>query len=167
MSHHPPRHVPSAQSAPGSFRQTESDHLTSFTEFGLAEPIARALAEEKYTTPTPIQSQTIPTALAGRDVIGIAQTGTGKTASFALPILHRLMAQRLPIEKKTCRVLVPHPPEFRWLASGDKSPWFPGFRVYRQALGGGWTEAFGALARDLLVHGTAATQGAATEGRRA
>ena len=80
--------------------------MTQFTDFGLAEPILRALAEEKYETPTPIQSQTIPTALAGRDVIGIAQTGTGKTAAFALPILHHLTTKRLRPEKKSCRVLV-------------------------------------------------------------
>ena len=60
--------------------------LTSFQDFGLAEPIARALAEEKYVTPTPIQAQTIPIVLSRRDVIGIAQTRTGKTAAFALPI---------------------------------------------------------------------------------
>ncbi len=83
--------------------------MTQFTDFGLAEPILRALAEEKYETPTPIQSQTIPTALAGRDVIGIAQTGTGKTAAFALPILHHLTTKRLRPEKKSCRVLVLSP----------------------------------------------------------
>ena len=83
--------------------------MTQFTDFGLAEPILRALAEEKYETPTPIQSQTIPTALAGRDVIGIAQTGTGKTAAFALPILHHLTTKRLRLEKKSCRVLVLSP----------------------------------------------------------
>jgi superfamily II DNA/RNA helicase len=65
--------------------------LTSFNEFGLAEPILRALAQEKYTTPTPIQAQTIPLACQNRDVIGIAQTGTGKTAAFALPILNHLL----------------------------------------------------------------------------
>jgi len=80
--------------------------LTSFQDFGLAEPIARALAEENYVTPTPIQAQTIPTALTGRDVVGIAQTGTGKTASFALPILHRLLENRIKLQPKSCRVLV-------------------------------------------------------------
>ena len=83
--------------------------LTSFQDFGLAEPIARALAEENYVTPTPIQAQTIPTALTGRDVVGIAQTGTGKTASFALPILHRLLENRIKPQPKTCRVLVLSP----------------------------------------------------------
>jgi ATP-dependent RNA helicase RhlE len=83
--------------------------LTSFQDFGLAEPISRALTEEKYVTPTPIQAQTIPLALTGRDVVGIAQTGTGKTASFALPILHRLLENRIKPQPKTCRVLVLSP----------------------------------------------------------
>jgi ATP-dependent RNA helicase RhlE len=83
--------------------------LTSFQDFGLAEPIARALTEENYVTPTPIQAQTIPTALTGRDVVGIAQTGTGKTASFALPILHRLLENRIKPQPKTTRVLVLSP----------------------------------------------------------
>jgi ATP-dependent RNA helicase RhlE len=83
--------------------------LTSFQSFGLAEPIARALAEENYLVPTPIQAQTVPLALGGRDVIGIAQTGTGKTAAFALPILQRLAVQRIVPERKTCRVLVLSP----------------------------------------------------------
>jgi superfamily II DNA/RNA helicase len=83
--------------------------LTSFNDFGLVEPIIRALAEEKYLTPTPIQAQTIPLAMQGRDVIGIAQTGTGKTAAFALPIIHHLTTKRLRPEKKACRVLVLSP----------------------------------------------------------
>src|SRR6202012_2259833 len=84
--------------------------LTSFQEFGLADPIARALREENYISPTPIQAQTIPLALAGRDVVGIAQTGTGKTASFALPILHRLLEHRIKPQPKTARLLVLSPP---------------------------------------------------------
>jgi ATP-dependent RNA helicase RhlE len=83
--------------------------LTSFQEFGLADPISRALSEENYLTPTPIQTQTIPLALAGRDVVGIAQTGTGKTAAFALPILHRILANRIKPQPKGCRVLVLSP----------------------------------------------------------
>jgi ATP-dependent RNA helicase RhlE len=83
--------------------------LTSFNDFGLVEPITRALVDEKYVTPTPIQDQTIPIAMQGRDVIGIAQTGTGKTAAFALPILHHLHTKRLRPEKKSCRVLVLSP----------------------------------------------------------
>src|SRR5215831_18304255 len=80
--------------------------LTSFHDFGLAEPIQRAIAQENYVTPTPIQADAIPLVLSGRDLIGIAQTGTGKTAAFALPILNRLAASPKPLEKKTCRVLV-------------------------------------------------------------
>ncbi len=83
--------------------------MTSFNDFGLAEPILRALAEEKYLTPTPIQAQTIPLASQGRDVIGIAQTGTGKTAAFALPIINHLHTKRLRPDKKACRVLVLSP----------------------------------------------------------
>jgi ATP-dependent RNA helicase RhlE len=83
--------------------------LTSFLELGLAEPIARALAEENYAEPTPIQTQTIPQVLAARDVVGIAQTGTGKTAAFALPILNHLLKTKQRLEKRTCRVLVLSP----------------------------------------------------------
>ena len=83
--------------------------MTSFHEFKLNDAITRALAEEKYLTPTPIQAQTIPTVMSGRDLIGVAQTGTGKTAAFALPILHRLAANARPPVRKSCRVLVLSP----------------------------------------------------------
>ncbi len=80
--------------------------LMSFAPLGLAEPVTRALAEEGYATPTPIQAAAIPPALAGRDLVGIAQTGTGKTAAFALPILHRLAGSVKPLQPKSPRVLV-------------------------------------------------------------
>ncbi|HYM71990.1 MAG TPA: DEAD/DEAH box helicase [Stellaceae bacterium] len=83
--------------------------MTDFSDFGLAAPILQALATEGYETPTPIQAQAIPHILGGRDLCGIAQTGTGKTAAFALPILHRLSTapgRRLP---RACRVLVLSP----------------------------------------------------------
>ena len=83
--------------------------MTSFQDLRLNDPITRALAEEKYLTPTPIQVQTIPIVMSGRDVIGIAQTGTGKTAAFALPILHHLAANPRQPGRKTCRVLVLSP----------------------------------------------------------
>jgi len=60
-----------------------------FKDLGLIEPLLRAVTEEGYTTPTPIQIQAIPPLLAGKDLLGCAQTGTGKTAAFALPILQR------------------------------------------------------------------------------
>ncbi|MEI8302285.1 MAG: DEAD/DEAH box helicase [Burkholderiales bacterium] len=65
--------------------------VTTFNDFGLAEPILRAVTELGYREPTPIQAQAIPLVIQGRDVMGAAQTGTGKTAGFALPILQRLM----------------------------------------------------------------------------
>ena len=66
-----------------------------FDQLGLIEPLLRAVRAEGYTDPTPIQSQAIPHVLAGRDVLGCAQTGTGKTAAFALPILQHLAAQNV------------------------------------------------------------------------
>ena len=82
---------------------------TSFEGLGLAAPLLKALTTEGYTTPTPIQLQAIPHVLAGRDVQGIAQTGTGKTAAFALPIIHRLMADKRQPKPRSCRVLVLSP----------------------------------------------------------
>jgi superfamily II DNA/RNA helicase len=83
--------------------------LTAFLDLGLTESIARALVDEQYATPTPIQAQTIPQVLAARDVVGIAQTGTGKTAAFALPILNHLAAFPGRPEGRSCRVLVLSP----------------------------------------------------------
>lgn len=80
--------------------------MIQFSDLGLATPLLQALATEGYTTPTPIQAQSIPHLLAGRDLLGIAQTGTGKTAAFALPILHRLAADRRRAAPGTCRALV-------------------------------------------------------------
>jgi ATP-dependent RNA helicase RhlE len=80
--------------------------MTSFSDLQLAEPLARALAADGYETPTPIQHKAIPPLLAGRDLLGIAQTGTGKTAAFALPILQRLAADGRRAAPRTCRALV-------------------------------------------------------------
>jgi ATP-dependent RNA helicase RhlE len=79
--------------------------LHDFSEFGLCRPILNALAHQGYTSPTPIQRQAIPPVVAGRDVCGIAQTGTGKTAAFALPVLHRLAAGG-GRKTRACRALV-------------------------------------------------------------
>jgi ATP-dependent RNA helicase RhlE len=75
-----------------------------FSELGLAPELLRAIEEEGYTQPTPIQCQAIPPVLAGRDVLGAAQTGTGKTAAFTLPLLQRLAA--VPAARPAARALV-------------------------------------------------------------
>src|SRR3954463_14913711 len=81
----------------------------SFAKLGLAEVITRALGEEGYVTPTPIQAAAIPIVVAGRDLIGIAPTRTGKTAAFALPILNHLASHPSAPEATRCRVLVLSP----------------------------------------------------------
>jgi ATP-dependent RNA helicase RhlE len=112
--------------------------MTEFRDFGLAEPIVRAVAQEGYTSPTPIQAQAIPVVLAGRDLVGIAQTGTGKTASFALPILHHLASNRRRAAPKSCRVLVLSPT--RELSSQI----LDSFRTYGRHLG---------ISSDLVIGG--------------
>ena len=79
---------------------------TTFSDLGLIEPLMRAIAAEGYTTPTPIQAQAIPHLLARRDLLGIAQTGTGKTAAFALPILQRLATDRRQPAPRQASVLI-------------------------------------------------------------
>ncbi len=82
---------------------------TAFRTLGLIEPLLATLIEEGYASPTPIQEKTIPSLLEGRDLLGVAQTGTGKTAAFALPILQRLAASPGRPEPKSARVLVVAP----------------------------------------------------------
>ncbi len=82
----------------------------NFADLGLIEPLLRALVAQEYVTATPIQARSIPVGLAGRDILGSAQTGTGKTAAFALPILQRLAANPIPHgqpRKPRCLVLAP------------------------------------------------------------
>ena len=83
--------------------------MKTFEEINLIAPLQRALAEEKYETPTPIQAQSIPSAVEGRDLLGCAQTGTGKTAAFALPLLNTLGKQnrRATPNKPFALVLAP------------------------------------------------------------
>jgi len=80
--------------------------MNSFSTLPLIEPLQRALSDEGYTTPTPIQAQAIPQLLEGGDLLGCARTGTGKTAAFALPILQRLFQDRRAAPKKSARTLV-------------------------------------------------------------
>jgi ATP-dependent RNA helicase RhlE len=98
--------------------------LTCFSDLGLDAPILKTLAAEGYESPTPIQTQAIPQVLSGHDLLGIAQTGTGKTAAFALPILQRLAMHRSPAPRRGCRALVLSPT--RELASQIEAS----FRVY-------------------------------------
>jgi ATP-dependent RNA helicase RhlE len=80
-----------------------------FTSLGLGPKITKAVREAGYTEPTPIQTKAIPPVLRGRDVIGIAQTGTGKTAAFVLPILERLSTQGAPGGRRGIRALIVAP----------------------------------------------------------
>ncbi len=98
--------------------------MTQFSDLGLAEPVLRALKHEGYDVPTPIQAQAIPSLLEGKDLLGIAQTGTGKTAAFALPILDRLSKNETRTPAKSCRVLVLAPTRELAAQIGDS------FRAY-------------------------------------
>ncbi|NDC87593.1 MAG: DEAD/DEAH box helicase [Bacteroidetes bacterium] len=80
--------------------------MSNFSSLGLAEPILRALKNAGYTTPTPIQAEAIPAALEGQNVLGIAQTGTGKTAAFTLPLLEHMMSLRGRPQRSAPRALV-------------------------------------------------------------
>lgn len=79
----------------------ESPATPGFEELGITGPVLAAIRGLGYETPSPIQAATIPTLLGGRDVVGMAQTGTGKTAAFALPVL-----ERLDVSQKTPQALV-------------------------------------------------------------
>ncbi|MFN3856119.1 MAG: DEAD/DEAH box helicase [Caulobacter sp.] len=103
--------------------------MTDFASLGLSKPILSALTAEGYTTPTPIQAQAIPLVLEGRDLLGIAQTGTGKTAAFALPILQRLAENRVPAPRRGCRALILSPTRELATQIGDS------FKAYGKNLG--------------------------------
>jgi ATP-dependent RNA helicase RhlE len=110
-----------------------------FSTFGLNQAILRALREEGYDKPTPIQQQAIPPVIGGRDVLGCAQTGTGKTAAFALPILHRLAAGPSPSGARPIRVLVLTPTRELAAQVGDS------FRAYGRHLPFRTTVIFGGV----------------------
>jgi ATP-dependent RNA helicase RhlE len=113
--------------------------LTQFTDFGLNPALTKALGEKGYTQPTPIQIQAIPGVMTGRDLLGIAQTGTGKTAAFALPILHRLAADRRAAPKRGCRCLVLSPTRELATQIADS------FRTYGDHLGFSVVTIFGGV----------------------
>jgi len=81
--------------------------LSSFDQLSLIAPLLQAVRDLGYTTPTPVQEQAIPLVLAGRDLMAGAQTGTGKTAAFALPILQKLAPRASATTEDTCRFAAP------------------------------------------------------------
>ncbi|MCA8886363.1 MAG: DEAD/DEAH box helicase, partial [Hyphomonadaceae bacterium] len=85
----------------------EAQPQTTFDDLGLSEETLRAVKETGYNTPTPIQAQAIPEVLKGRDVLGIAQTGTGKTAAFTLPMIDILAAGRARARMPRTLILEP------------------------------------------------------------
>jgi len=91
----------------------------TFSALGISEPLCRALAAQDYTHPTPIQTRAIPLLLEGRDLLGIAQTGTGKTAAFALPILQKLGKPQHPVAPRAAHALILAPTRELALQIGD------------------------------------------------
>ncbi len=112
---------------------------SKFSDLGLAEPIQRALHARNHTIPTPIQARAIPQLLAGRDMLGIAQTGTGKTAAFALPILHQLSRKGGNSRPRSPRALVLAPTRELAIQIGDE------FRAYAAHLRLRHTVVFGGV----------------------
>jgi ATP-dependent RNA helicase RhlE len=115
----------------GALVHKDYSHLTdiSFADLGISEALRRALHAENYLTPTPIQAQAIPVLLAGKDILGIAQTGTGKTAAFLLPILQHLAANRVAPAPRGTRALVLAPTRELAAQIGERA------RAYGQRLG--------------------------------
>jgi ATP-dependent RNA helicase RhlE len=105
-----------------------TDSSITFSSLQLCEPLQRALAEKEYTTPSPIQAKAIPHLLEGRDLIGCAQTGTGKTAAFALPILHRFTTDPRSAGPRRIRALILTPTRELAAQIGDS------FRAYGKHL---------------------------------
>jgi len=150
------------QVVPARLTYVQERHpLTQFTQLGLSAAILRALAAENYVTPTPIQAQAIPHIMAGRDLLGVAQTGTGKTAAFALPILHYLSHHAKRAAPRTCRALVLSPT--RELASQIEAS----FQTYGRFLPLSSTVIFGGvpLGRQIRTCATGLDIVVATPGR--
>jgi len=112
---------------------------SNFSKLGLAEPIQRALNSRNHVIPTPIQARAIPELLAGRDMLGIAQTGTGKTAAFALPILHQLSRNRGNNGPRGPRALILAPTRELAIQIGEE------FRLYGKYLQLRQTVIFGGV----------------------
>ncbi len=113
--------------------------MTQFKDLNLNASILAALTSKGYTQPTPIQLGAIPGVMEGRDLLGIAQTGTGKTAAFALPILHRLAANRKAAPRRGCRALVLSPTRELATQIADQ------FKAYGSELGFSVATIFGGV----------------------
>ncbi|HUL10040.1 MAG TPA: DEAD/DEAH box helicase [Candidatus Acidoferrum sp.] len=111
----------------------------SFADLGISEALRRALHAENYLTPTPIQERAIPVLLEGKDILGIAQTGTGKTAAFLLPILQHLAATRTTAAPRTARALILAPTRELAAQIGERA------RAYGHHLGLRHTVVFGGV----------------------
>ena len=106
----------------------------TFSALGVAEPILRALAQENYTIPTPIQMRAIPALLSGRDLLGIAQTGTGKTAAFGLPLLQKLSIGHVPPKPREVKSLILAPTRELAVQIGDSLKTYGRFLNLRVAV---------------------------------
>ena len=113
---------------PARIRKYIQVTISNFSDLGLAEPIQRALNARNHVIPTPIQAKAIPELLGGRDILGIAQTGTGKTAAFALPILQRLSRGQGNRKPRSPRALILAPTRELAIQIGDE------FRAYGKHL---------------------------------
>jgi ATP-dependent RNA helicase RhlE len=113
--------------------------ISTFADLGLAAPIQRAIAARNHTVPTPIQAQAIPELMQGRDMLGIAQTGTGKTGAFALPVLHALSAIGKTTARTGPRALVLAPTRELAIQIGEE------FRAYGAAMPIRQTVIFGGV----------------------
>ena len=126
--------------------------MNDFKSLGLAESLLASLRQANYATPTPIQVKAIPLVIDGSDLLGIAQTGTGKTAAFALPVLHRLAKDRRAAPRGGCRVLVLAPTRELAAQIGES------FRVYGRHLGFEVATIFGGVSpraqRQVLARGS-------------
>ena len=110
---------------------------TNFQTLGLIEPLLKAIQEEGYTTPTPIQAESIPIVLEGKDLLGCAQTGTGKTAAFTLPILQLLVKNKTAEKRKKIRSLIVTPTRELAIQIGES------FNAYGRHTGLNCTVIFG------------------------
>jgi ATP-dependent RNA helicase RhlE len=123
--------------------------VTHFSELGLSASLLKALAGEGYELPTPIQTRAIPELLKGRDLLGIAQTGTGKTAAFALPMIQTLAAKTGRAEPKACRALILTPTRELAAQIGDSFRTYGRFERLRTAT------VFGGVSISKQIHALA------------